>query len=175
LGSSKPVYVLDATAIIHFAKIDKLSLIVSTCEAYITREVYREVVDRGEGKPDALVVREATERGQIMVYDVRDLKLIRALRRHAEIHAGEAETLAAAKELNIPAVIDEAEARAVAKAYGITTKTGALFLLFRLLSLGRIDPDECAVVLDELVESGLYIDSRTLISAKRRILEKSLR
>ena len=90
MGSSKPVYVLDATAIIHFAKIDKLSLIVSTCEVYITREVYREVVDRGEGKPDAFVVHEATERGQIKIYDVHDLKLIRALRRHPEIHAGEA-------------------------------------------------------------------------------------
>jgi predicted nucleic acid-binding protein len=173
LRRSKPAYVLDATAIIHFAKIDKLTLILSTFEVYITREVYREVVDRGEGRPDALVVREAVDRGQIKVYEVRDPKLIRAFQRHPEIHAGEAETLAAAKELNVPAVIDEAEARAVAETYGVTTKTGTLFLLFRLLTLGRIDPDECAVVLDELVESGLYIDPLTLIRAKRRILEKS--
>lgn len=172
LGSGKPTYVLDATPIIHFAKIHKLSLILGICEAYITREVYKETVERGEGRPDAAVIRDAVERGEITVYDIRDPKLTRALCRHQEIHTGEAETLAAAKELGAQAVIDEAEARAVAKTYGVPTKTGTLFLLFRLLSLQRIDLKECESILDELVESGLYIDSHTLIRAKQKIRQK---
>ena len=173
LGNARPIYVLDATPIIHFAKIDRLSLVLSICEAYITREVYREVVERGEGKPDAAIVRDAIERDHIRVYDVRNPKLTRALLRHPEMHAGEAETLAAAKELDADAVMDEAEARAIAKTYGVRTKTGTLFLLFKLLSLGRIDADECGIILDELVESSLYIDSQTLIRAKRRISGKT--
>lgn len=174
MGSGKAVYVLDATAVIHFTKIHKLSLILDICEAYVTREVYREVVERGEGRPDAALIRDAMERGDIKLYDVRNQKLIIALRRHPEIHAGEAETLAAAKELNASAVVDEAEARAVAKTYGITTKTGTLFLLFKLLSLGRIDAKECENMLDELVESGLYIDVQTLIRAKQKIRQSTL-
>jgi len=165
LASRKPTYVLDATPIIHFAKIAKLNLILETCEAYITREVYRETVERGEGKPDATTIRDAIERG---VYDIRGRRLANTLR-HPEIHAGEAETLAAAKELSAFAVVDEAEARAVGKTYAIQTRTGTLFLLFRLLKLKKATPDECLRILDELVESGLYIDSPTLARAKRKI------
>jgi predicted nucleic acid-binding protein len=169
LASRKPVYVLDATPMIHFAKIAKLDLILETCEAYITREVYRENVERGEGKPDAAAIRDAIEHAKIRVYYVRDRRLVDALLRHPEIHAGEAETLAAAKELNAFAVVDEAEARAVGKTYAIQTRTGTLFLLFRLLTLKKVTPDESLRILDELVDSGLYIDSPTLTRAKRKI------
>jgi len=169
LRGSEPIYVLDATPIIHFAKIDKLRLVLSICEAYMTREVYRETGERGQGKPDAPVIRDAIERGEVKVYDVRDQNLVRMFQRHPEIHMGEAETLAAAKELNAFAIVDEAEARAIAKAYGIKTRTGTLFLLFRLLALKRIEASECERILDELVESGLYIDSHTFIRAKQKI------
>ena len=169
MANSKPIYVLDATPIIHFAKIEKLKLVLDICEAIITREVYRETVERGEGRPDAMTVHDAIRRAELRVYDVRDPRLIAALQRHPEIHTGEAETLAAAKELNAPAVVDEAEARAIAKTYGIQTRTGTLFLLFKLLTLKRIKATEALRILDELVESGLYIDSRTLTRARQTI------
>jgi predicted nucleic acid-binding protein len=169
LARRKPIYVLDATPIIHFAKIEKLSYVLGMCEAYITREVYGEAVDRGEGRPDAIVIHDAVERGEIMVYDVHDRRLVDALLRHPEIHAGEAETLAAAKELNAFAVVDEAEARAVGKTYAIQTRTGTLFLLFKLLALKRLEAEECLRMLDELVESGLYVDALTLTRARQKI------
>jgi predicted nucleic acid-binding protein len=169
LPTSKPTYILDATPTIHFAKIAKLSLVLETCEAYITSEVHRETVERGKGRPDATIIRDAIERGEIRLYDVRDRRLVDALLRHPEIHAGEAETLAAAKELNALAVVDEAEARAVGKTYAIQTRTGTLFLLFRLLALKKATPDESLRILDELVDSSLYIDAPTLARAKRKI------
>jgi predicted nucleic acid-binding protein len=169
LRSSEAVYVLDATPVIHFAKIEKLRLVLAICKAYVTSEVYREVAERGGGRPDAMAVRDAVESGQLKVYDVRERRVVKMFLRHPEIHMGEAETLAAAKELNGFAIIDEAEARAIAKAYGIRTRTGTLFLLFRLLALRRIEPTECESMLDELVQSGLYIDPRTLIRAKQKI------
>ena len=169
MASSKPPYVLDATPMIHFAKIQKLKLVLDICEVYITREVYKETVERGEGKPDSTAIRDAVEHAELRVYDIRDPQLVKALERHPEIHRGEAETLAAARELNAPAVVDEAEARSVAKAYGIQTRTGTLFLLFRLLALKRIKPEEAMKLLDELVESGLYIDSQTMTRARQKI------
>ncbi|HKM50498.1 MAG TPA: hypothetical protein VJZ75_04905 [Candidatus Bathyarchaeia archaeon] len=88
---------------------------------------------------------------------------------------GEAETLAAANELNAFAIVDEAEARAVAKSYGIKTRTETLFLLFRLLALKRIETSECERILDNLVESGLYLDSHTYIRAKQKIRSESIK
>jgi predicted nucleic acid-binding protein len=175
LANSRPTYVLDATSIIHFAKIEKLRLVLGICEAYITREVYREVVERGKERPDAIVIHDAIEHGELRIYDVHDTRSVRAFQRHPEIHLGEAETLAAAKELNALAVVDEAEARAIAKTYGVQTRMGTLYLLFKLISLKRIDPMECLKILDELVESGLYIDSHTLLKARQRIGEKLTR
>jgi predicted nucleic acid-binding protein len=169
LRSSKPTYVLDATPIIHFAKIDRLTLVLGICEARITREVYRETVERGRGRPDAKVIQDAVERAELQLYDVRDRNLVMIFQRHPEIHMGEAETLAAAKELNAFAIVDEAEARTIAKTYGVKTRTGTLFLLFRLLALGRIEAAECERTLDELVKSGLYIDSHTLLRAEQKL------
>ena len=169
MGSSAPIYVLDATPIIHFAKMDKLALVLSICNAYMTGEVYRETVERGQGRPDATIIRDAVEHGELKVYDVRYRNVVKMFQRHPEIHMGEAETLAAAKELNAFAIVDEAEARAIAKTYGIKTRTGTLFLLFRLLALKQIEASQGERILDELVESGLYIDSQTLIRAKQKI------
>ena len=166
---SVPSYVLDATPIIHFAKINKLALVLTICDAHMTREVFKETVERGQGKPDATLIHDAVERGELKVYDVRNRNAVKMLQRHPEMHIGEAETLAAAKELNAFAIVDEAEARAVAKAYGIKTRTGTLFLLFRLLVLKLVDATECERMLDDLVESGLYIDSQTFIRAKQKI------
>lgn len=169
MRSSRRSYVLDATPIIHFAKINRLNLILETCEAYMTKEVYRETVERDQGKPDATAILDAVERGELKVYDILDRNIVKMLQRHPELHAGEAETLAAAKELDAFAIVDDAEARAIAKAYNIKTRTGTLFLLFTLLALRRIEDAECEKILDELVESGLYIDAQTLVRAKRKL------
>ena len=169
LKNSEPVYVLDATPIIHFAKVNRLTMALSICQAYITREVYKETVERGEGKPDALLIHDAIESGVLKLYDVRNRTSLAKFLRHTEIHLGEAETLAAAKELDAFAIIDEAEARALAKTYGVKYRTGTLFLLFRLLALGKVNVNDCETVLDKLVQSGLYLDSTTLINAKNKI------
>jgi predicted nucleic acid-binding protein len=166
------LYVLDATPVIHFAKIDKLRLVLETFKVRITREDFRETVERGHGRPDAIAVSDAVAEGWLEVYEVRNRSLVKRLLRHPEIHLGEAETLAAAKELEGFAVIDEADARTVAKTFGIKTRTGTLFLLFRLLALGKLGATESERILEELVESGLYIDSRTFIRAKRKIRNK---
>jgi len=171
LKSKRPPYVLDATAVIHFAKIGKLRLITDICDAHITREVYHETVEVDEGQPDSLVIKDAVDHGELKVYDVVEKRLVKALLRHSEIHPGEAETLAAAKELGGLAVIDEKEARAIASIHGIRAAPGTLFLLFRLLKLEKIGVEEAEEALTDLITSGLYLDSKTLLRAKERLEE----
>ena len=166
---TKPTYVLNATPIIHFSKIGMLDLILEICDAFITEEVYREAVVRGEGFPDSAIIREAVEKGKLKVYHVRTEGMINKLLRHGEIHRGEAETIVAAKELDGTAIIDDAEARTVAKAYNVKVAPGCIFLIFRLLKLGRIKADEAEDMIEKLVKSGLYLDPETLLNAYRKI------
>lgn len=171
LKSRKPIYVLDATAIIHFAKVGKLRLIFDVCDVYITREVYSETVKKDGKYPDSLIIKDAVDRGVLKVYGVREKMLVKALSRHPEIHVGEAETLAAAKELDGLAVIDEKEARTIAKIYGIRSAPGTLFLLFRLLKLKKISVEDADETLSDLIASGLYLDPKTLLRAKEKLEE----
>ena len=109
--------------------------------------------------------------GSLRVYDVEDERALEVLLRHPEIHAGEAETLAAAKELDGLAVIDGEEARALARIHGIRSAPGTIFLLFRLLNLERMDVEEADETLSRLIASGLYLDPKTLIRAKGKLEE----
>jgi len=119
--------------------------------------------------PDVMAIRDAAGRGKFKIHDVRQRRLVDALLTHPEIRGGEAETLAVARELNAFATVDEAEARVGSRNYAIKTRTGTLFLLFKLLTLRRIGPEECLRILDELVDSGLYADSLTLRRARQKI------
>jgi predicted nucleic acid-binding protein len=170
LRRRKPIYVLDATATIILAKIGKLHLVSDISEAYITEEVRSETVGRGRD-PDSLVIRDQLESGGLRVYDVRERGSVDALLRHTEIHRGEAETLAAARELDGTAVVDEKEARMLARIYGIKTAPGTLFLLFRLLNLGKLTADEADETLNSLVAAGLYLDPKTLLRAQEKLRE----
>jgi len=169
LKRDKPAYVLDATATIHLAKITMLNLTLEICNAYITREVYAEAVERGGAHPDALVIKDAIESGRLKVYDIKDKRLLEALLRHPEIHVGEAETITAARELGGLAVIDEKEARVIANLYKVKTAPGCLFLLFRLLKLRKITINEAEETLEKLLTSGLYLDPLTLLTARKKL------
>ena len=76
---SRTLYVLDATATVHMAKIQKLDLVLPIGEVYITREVYKETVERGEGRPDAIAIQDAIENGDLRVYDIRNRELTEGL------------------------------------------------------------------------------------------------
>jgi len=168
LKGRKPIYVLDATATIHFAKVSKIGLVCDICDAYITREAYSETVEK-EGYRDSLIIKDVVDGGRLEVYDVKDVSAVEVLLRHPEIHRGEAETLVAAKELDGLAVIDEKEARALARIYGIRSAPGTLFLLFRLLNLEKVNVLEADDILNDLISSGLYLDLKTLIRAKEKL------
>jgi predicted nucleic acid-binding protein len=164
---NRPLYILDATPLICFAKIGKLEAISEISEIVITEEVLEEAT-RGE-HPDALAIREAIKKRVIKVYSIQDRKIVEVLLEYQRIHPGEAETLAAAKELGGYAVVDDAEARSVAKVYRIQTAPGTLFLLFRLLTSDQISRQDAEILLTQLVQGGLYLDTRTLLRAKERI------
>jgi predicted nucleic acid-binding protein len=167
---SKPIYVLDATPIIHLARVGKLTLIKDICDAYITTKVYRETT-QNINYPDSFIIKDQIESGNIKLIENLDPRQLAALTRHPGIHPGEAETIVAAKELGGVAVLDDAEARALAKVHGIKYAPGTLFLLFRFLSLKLLTVDETEKTLNDLITSGLYLDLKTYHRAIEKIDE----
>ncbi len=168
--NNKPIYILDATPIIHLARVGKLGLVKDICDAYITNEVFRETTQNAN-YPDSFIIKDQVESGNIKLVEDLDIKQLTALTRHPGIHLGEAETLAAAKKMGGVAVLDDAEARSLAKVYGIDNAPGTLFLLFRLLSLNHLTVDETEKTLDQLITSGLYLTPKTYHKAKEKINE----
>ena len=164
----RPRLVLDATPLIHLAKAGLLEATLGSFEVIVAESVLEEVT-RGEAHPDAVMIRGAADEGRIKVHKPRDGDMVRALMRHREVHRGEAETMASAAELGAAAVMDNGVARAVANLYGVPTKPGTLYLLFRLVSLGLLDSRDAEDRLDQMVKTSLYLDSRTLIAAKEKL------
>jgi predicted nucleic acid-binding protein len=171
LKSEKPRLVLDATPLIHLAKAGLLEATLCSFEVIVAERVLDEVTRSGD-HTDAVIIRGAADEGRIQVHKPRDGDMVRALMRHREVHRGEAETMASAAELGAAAVMDNGVARAVAKLYGVPMKPGTLYILFRLVSLGLLDPRDAEDRLDQMVKTGLYLDSRTLIAAKEKLRER---
>lgn len=167
---NKPIYVLDATSLIHLARVGKLTLIKEICDAYIAPEVYRETT-QNINYPDSFITKDQVKSGTIKLIENLDPRQLAALTRHPGIHQSEAETIVAAKELGGVAVLDDAEARALAQVHGINYASGTLFLLFRFLSLKLLTVDETEKTLSDLITSGLYLDLKTYHRAMEKINE----
>ncbi|MHA1263635.1 MAG: hypothetical protein ACTSRS_00215 [Candidatus Helarchaeota archaeon] len=165
----KPLYILNATPIIHFSKIGKLDQILDLCEAYIVEEVFLEVVERGNRYPDSLLIKDSIKKGKLKVYRIRNQKSVEFFLKFQEIHRGEAETIIAAKELKGIAIIDDNDARIIAKIFNIKAEAGCIFLLFRLLKLKKINKIQAKKMLEDLIDSGLYLNPELVLKFYNKI------
>ena len=168
MNHDRPRLILDATPLIHLTKAGLLEPTLKSFQV-TTSERALEEATRGQTHPDAVIIQAAADQGHIKVHKPGNSQLVQNLMRHREIHIGEAETMASAAELHAPAVMDNGVARAVANLYGIPTKPGTLYILFTLVSLGQLSPEDAETRLDQMVKTGLYLDSRTLIAAKEKL------
>lgn len=171
MKSNRPKYVFDATPLIHLAKTSLLEAALESCEAFATETVRRETAENTD-HPDAVIIRDRIEKGLLKIRSPVNEAKTKALSRHPEIHPGEAETLALAEELKATAIIDDKEARAVAELYNIPTHPGTLYILFRLVATDRLDASTAEEKLDQLINTGLYLDPRTLVAAKHKLRER---
>jgi predicted nucleic acid-binding protein len=164
---TKPRHVFDSTPLIYLAKSGLIDAALETCEAYTTNSVIKETTEN-TGYPDSFTIKDSLEKRLLRIHSPSEVK-VKALRRHTEVHVGEAEVLASADELGAYAIIDDKEARAVAELYNIRTHPGTLYILFRLVALRKLDAVAAEEKLDQMVDAGLYLDPRTLIAAKNKL------
>jgi predicted nucleic acid-binding protein len=166
-------FVFDATPLIHLSKAGLASL-MSELEGkkFTVPAVVREVVGRGEGYPypDAAITSSLIEKGVIEVKAPTRRKTRLIARIHRDIHPGEAEVLALAKELGAVAVIDDGVARTVARIQGVRVE-GTYGVVLRAARRGSISTKEAEDALDRLVSSGWRCDAE-LYAALSRSLRK---
>ena len=127
------IVVSDSTILIGLVKIGKLDLLKEIfSKVFIPEEVFKEVVERGKGKPGSKVIKEAA---WIKAKPVKDKIQVAFLL--GSLEKGEAEVLVLARELEADLILlDEEKARksAVIAGFEIMGLLG-LFILAKKLGL----------------------------------------
>jgi predicted nucleic acid-binding protein len=155
------IVVSDSTILIGLVKIGKLDILKEIFfKVYIPEEVFKEVVERGKGKPGSKVIKEAA---WIEVKPVKDK--IQAKFLLGSLEKGEAEVLVLARELEADLILlDEEKARKSAVIAGFEIM-GLLGLFVLAKNLGLID--EVRSLVDELMIKRFRISDK--------IIEKTLK
>jgi predicted nucleic acid-binding protein len=131
---------------IALAKIGRLKMLKDLYgTVIISRFVKIESVDRGNelGATDALEIERAINEGWIKVADLRRRQSQTAQRLVSKAHIGlgEAEALTIARDKKIPIILDDKEARALAKSWGLEL-TSTVMVLYEAFIKNLISYDE---------------------------------
>lgn len=148
--------VSDASPLIYLAKAGKLSLLKELFrKVVIEEEVKRELIDQGkeEGAFDALLIEDAIKEGWIKIEKIEDDK------KFTGIHKGEGNTIMLANGYKCLVLIDEEDAREVARAMGLKVR-GCLYVLKEGVERGLLSKDEAIKTLDDMIDYGFRISTR---------------
>ncbi len=153
------IFVFNATPLIHIARAGLAwTLRQLEGEKLTVPSVYREVVEAGKAKGfgDALAT-ESLVSEDILVIKHPPGELVRVMASHKDIHEGEAEVIALAKDLGAIAFIDDPIAREISRIHGVETE-GSFGMILRMLRAEKITKEEARSALRRLVESGWRCD-----------------
>lgn len=149
-------FVFDTTPLIYIGKVNLLETVMLFPEAkYIPKSVYREVVEEGKkgGKPEAFLIEKLVKNDALKLRNPADMRYLDSLGENPKIHAGDADVLALAQELNGIALMDDEEARGMAEIEGIEHH-GTVYLLLRMKKMELISKDETIAALNEMIRMG---------------------
>ena len=151
--------IIDSSSLIIFAKINKLDLLVKLYKKIeITREIYRETVEEGLiiEAPDAKVIKKFIDEGKIKIVELKDKykRISQELARiYPQIEIGESSAISLClQEENKTLIIDEANARKVAKLYRLRP-IGSLRVLLDSYKNNIIEEAELKQVIGEMVNN----------------------
>ena len=166
----KRSFVFDATPLIHLAKAGLAPLISQLPGEKLTvPAVVREVVGEGRREyPDAAVIAALIDQGVIEVRAPPPRAVKALVRIHSDIHSGEAEALALAKETGGVSVVDDRAARAAARLQGIRVE-GTYGVVLRALKGGSISAVGAEDALGRLVSSGWRCDAELYAALLRSL------
>lgn len=144
----------NTSPLIALAKIRRLQLLKDLYGTVVMPPFVKiECIDNGKeiGAPDAYEIEKAVQEGWIKsaTLDRKWKTRVNNLMQRAPIGQGEAEALIIAREKGIPVVLNDADARALARALGIE-HVGTLMVPYEAVIKGLIRYDELLSILSDL-------------------------
>lgn len=152
-------YVFNSTPLIHLVKAGLAwTLRELEGEKYTVPSVYVEVVEVGKtrGFDDAVVTERLISEGVLVIREPPK-ELVGLVASHKDIHQGEAEVIALAKEVGGIAIIDDPVAREVSVIHGVE-KEGSYGVILRMLCEAKMTRPQAKEALRMLVGSGWRCD-----------------
>jgi len=164
------IVVSDSTPLIHLAKAGCIDILFSLYkEIYITKEVYREVVEEGLilEQEDAVIIKEHI--GKSLHVKNPGSSSGNIIEKYS-IHKGEADSIQLALEKEALLLINERDGRNAAKKEGIKVK-GTIGVLFDSLKAGVIDNERALIVLSRFRDNpqDFWIEPDIIKSAMEKI------
>ncbi len=166
--------VTNTSPVIILAKIKRLRLLKELYETMLMPpSVKMECIDsgRGVGATDVPEIEDGIKQGWIQPVnlDKEEMKGAKGLTDRARIGLGEAEALALAKSRNALVVLDDKEARVIAKSWNLEY-TSTLMVLYEAFEKGLISYDELVEDLAKLTRI-MWISTDVITDIIRRARE----
>ncbi len=161
--------IFDSSSMILLAKAGLLEKLVADREAVIPVLIYTEAVIRGKdkGREDAYRIESLVKSGKIIVQEPKKSTCIE-IGNLFNLHGGERDVLALAKDMNIKSIIcDDKKAINAGKVLGFKFTT-ALNITVAMCMKGKISKSEAEEIIDILDEFGWY--SNKIIKKARQDL-----
>jgi len=164
----------NTTPLIGLAKIGRLKLLEQLYGAVvIPPKVKEECIDKGKaiGAPDAYEIEKAVQEGWIKTPALEGKWKTRVnnLMQRAPIGQGEAEAIVIAQEKKVPVILDDAEARAVARSLNIDF-FGTAMVPYEAFVRGLISYAELVTILTDLSKA-LWVSPTVIAELIRRAQE----
>ena len=156
----------NASPLIFFSKINKLDLLCTVFpQIIISREVFIEVVQRGESRPDAVLIEKYIKQGNIIINDlVLKYQTIASqlVARYTSLDRGEAETIALALQKKENEVLmDDSAGRKVAELNNLLP-SGSLRVLLLAFQRALISKEDTLKIMKMLIDAGLYLGAEVV-------------
>jgi len=166
--------VTNTSPVIILARIRRLQLLKELYGTVLVSPTVKvECIDRGKeaGAEDVLEIEKGVNQSWIQLVNLNqeEMRQARSLTDEARIGLGEAEALVLAKSRNVLAVLDDKEARAIAKSWNLEY-TSTLMVLYEAFVKELIGYDELVEDLAKLTRI-MWISTDVIIEIIRRVKE----
>jgi len=159
------VIAIDSTPLIHLSKIGRLD-ILENCSLITTESVRGEVII--EGKMGASMLKEFFKRVEVVKLSERDIDTASSIAKSEDVHQADAELLLLAKKKKCRLLTNDRALVLLARSMGLKV-WWVTTLILNLTNTGRLSKEGGKYILDDLIMSGMRIETGVYIRIQREI------
>jgi len=159
------VIAIDSSPLIHLSKIGRLDILESY-ELITTESVREEVIV--EGKAGVSRLKELFKRVEVIKLSGEDIDTASSIAKSEDVHQADAELLLLAKMRNCTLLTNDRALVLLARSLGIKV-WWVTTLILNIVKEGRLSKEEGKDILDDLIMSGMKIETSVYIRILREI------